>query len=161
MTSVNLRGDRVPGPPENPDPAWKSTKTRASPRVPPGDPTKLEGSSQHNRRTRKEGAHNPGNPNCSPSPVRTGWYNDHSVPHERTRKNQGRNLAVWLFYTGHCSRKSQARSKTLCASGPRKTAVIIESVLTALQNCAEVKEPQSGPRMMAPRMKHLQVDSSP
>jgi len=66
-----------------------------------GGPTKLEGSSRHNRRTQQEwGPYNPGNPSCSPSPVRTGWHHGHSVPDERTRKNQGRNLAVWLFYPG-------------------------------------------------------------
>ena len=84
-----------------------------------GGPTKLEGSSRHNRRTQQEwGPYNPGNPSCSPGPVRTGWHHGHSVPDERTRKNQGRNLAVWLFFTRYCSRMSEARSKPFAQAGP-------------------------------------------
>ena len=41
---------------KNPDPAWKSTKTRAVPRVPPMGPHKLEGSSAGTTGAKKEGA---------------------------------------------------------------------------------------------------------
>ena len=40
---------------QNPDPAWKSTKTRAVPRVPPVGPHKLDGSSAGTTGAQKEG----------------------------------------------------------------------------------------------------------